>query len=136
MPRFCTSLILMMLAGIVSGCESIPSGNLAKLVFSSDNEMRELEEKHRKKYQETRDPEARDWLLGNVVASGMTPTELTRILGDEGERVINDGWIKNRSGHYQIDDQVWKYGPDREGQSVFLVFREGKLANFDPNQFQ
>lgn len=128
--------ILILLCALVAGCESMPTVALSELTFGSGEAMQKQEEQHRRKYQESRDPEARDWLFANVVTSGMSRSEITRILGEEGRRVYDDGRFKNDGGHYQMDDEVWKWGPDSKGHSVFLVFRDGKLANFDPNEFR
>ena len=75
-------------------------------------------------------------LLQNRVENGMTPAEISHVLGEEGERVYEDGWIKNRGGHYQAGDETWKWGPDRKGNSVYLVFRESRLVNFDASEFE
>jgi hypothetical protein len=134
--RALLTLLLIGAGWLVAGCETLPDGKLGELVFGSGDRAMQLEEEHRERYQETRKPDDRDWLLGHAVESGMTPTQVTRVLGQEGERVANDAWIKNGDGHYQIDDQAWKWGPDSEGQSVFLVFRDSKLVNFDPHEFR
>ncbi len=134
--RALPTLFLIGVGWLVAGCETLPDGKLGELVFRSGDRALQLEEEHRERYQETRDPDDRDWLLGHAVESGMTPTEVTRVLGQEGKRVGNDAWIKNGEGHYQVDDQAWKWGPDKEGKSVILVFRDSKLVNFDPHEFQ
>lgn len=136
MFRFRWLPVLLMTGALATGCESLPDGKLAELAFGSGNKSQELEEEHRQRYQKSRDAVERDWLLGHAVESGMTPTEITRILGQDGERVVDDGWIKNHGGNYQMDDEAWKWGPDRTGQSVILVFRAGKLVNFNPSEFR
>ena len=132
--RALTTLILPIV--LLTGCESMPNVGLSSLTFGTGDALRQQEEKHRKQYQETRDPAALDWLFANVVTSGMTQSEITRILGEEGRRVYDDGRFKNEGGHYQIDDDFWKWGPDSEGRTICLGFRDGHLVNFDPNEFR
>lgn len=136
MPVFHSNVALILFVVLASGCESLPSGAFPDLTFGSGDDQREQEEAHRKRYQETRDPEARDWLFANVVTSGMTRSEITKIFGEDGRRVYNADRFRNNGGHYQMDDEVWKWGPDRNGHSVMLVFRDGKLANFDQREFR
>jgi hypothetical protein len=130
------TLLLIGVSWLLPGCETLPDGKLGELVFGSGDRALELEEEHRQRYQETRDSDDRDWLLGHAIESGMTPTEVARVLGQEGKPVLNDAWIKNGGGHYQLHDIAWKWGPDREGKSQILVFRDSKLVNFDPHEFQ
>ncbi len=61
--------------------------------------------------------------------------EISQILGEDGERVHDDARFKRNGGHYRENDAIWKWGPDNKGQSLFLAFRDGKLVNFDPDQF-
>jgi len=130
-------LLLTLLTLMTAGCQSpgeelLPGlGNLLEAESTS-----EREEEHRRKFQETRDPDELKWLLRHAIESGMTVTEVARVLGEDGRQVYEDGWIKQGEGHYQSGDETWKWGPDREGNSVFLVFRDGKLVNFDPREFE
>jgi len=136
-PR-CWLLSTLIGVSLVSGCASTGDGSPSGLasLFPSEARQKEEEERHRKRFQEGRDPEAMCWLLANRVESGQSPMDVGRVLGEQGERVVNDGWIKNDGGYYQTGDECWKWGPDREGHSVLLVFREGRLVNFDPREFQ
>lgn len=90
----------------------------------------------RMEYQETGSPAAVRWLLAHSVKQGMEPAEVGEAIGDPGHRVENNGWITNDGGGFQIGDEVYKWGPDNDGNSYFLVFREHKLVNFDPREFQ
>ena len=128
------SLSLAAIALSTCGCSTVTgAGSLASL-FDTESRQRE-EEDHRSSYQETRSPADLQWLMRNCVESGMTPTEINGVLGEQGQRVYDDKWIKTRGGHYHAGDDTWKWGPDREGNSVYLVFRSNKLVNFDPNEF-
>lgn len=94
------------------------------------------EEEHRRNYQSTRDPDELKWLLVNRISSGMTVSEVGRVIGEEGRRLEDDNWIKTGGGYYQSGDEVWKWEQDRNGQSLILVFRDGRLVNFDPTVYQ
>lgn len=76
------------------------------------------------------------WLLAHCVAPGMSYKEVCRALGEEGSPEANDRWIKTRGTTYQVGDDTYCFGPDSEGQSVYLVFREDKLIGFDPEAFR
>ena len=131
-------LVLAVLAvGAASGCQSLHDAGVPGMAafLNSETQSKE-EERHRTSYQTSRDPSEMRWLLRNKVYSGMSPSEVSKIIGDEGERVYDDGWVKNEGGYYQASDEVWKWGPDRKGQSVMLVFRENELLNFDPTEFE
>jgi len=115
------------------GCQSLPDLSLAGFFGESVTESER--DSHRQAFQETRDPEHLNWLLANCVETGMSPADISRILGEDGTRLHGDGWVKNKSSQYLVDDETWKWEADREGRSLLLVFREGRLVNFDPSEF-
>lgn len=130
------SALLATVAASACGCSSIGSSGTGGFASLFDTESRQSEEEaHRTRYQETRAPADLQWLMRNCVESGMTPTEVNGVLGEQGRRVYDDDFIKTRGGHYHATDDTWKWGPDREGNSVYLVFRSNTLVNFDPNEF-
>jgi hypothetical protein len=120
----------------VSGCGSISARNLPDFddMFGTKSSIRD-EEQHRQNFQKSRKPENLQWLLANRISSGMSVSEVGRIIGEEGRRLYDDNWIKKGSGHYQSGDEAWKWDQDRNGQSLILVFREGRLVNFDPADY-
>jgi len=65
----------------------------------------------------------------------MSRTEVAQVLGEAGQPVARDARFKRNGGHYQERDRLWKWGPDHQGQSVLLAFRDGTLVNFDPDEF-
>ncbi len=136
LPRPCRSAILFASLTLpLTGCSSFDasSGQFASL-FDPETQQRE-EESRREQFQATRSTTDMHWLLRHRVENGMTPTEINRVLGEDGTRVFEDGWIKNRGGHYHAGDDTWKWGPDRAGNAVYLVFRDNKLVNFNPDEF-
>jgi len=92
-------------------------------------------ETHRSRFQQERAHDDARWLLANRVRQGMSPGDVAGIFGVAGEPVYEDEWLKAGGGQYQLDDETYKWGPDDHGTSYYLMFRGGKLANFDPNQF-
>ena len=132
--RYRFALLLGLFAG--AGCETLHEAGVPGLAgFLNTEAAVQEEERHRTEYQESRDPAELRWLMRNRIQSGMSPSEVSKVIGDEGERVYDDGWVKNEGGYYQANDEAWKWGPDREGKSVILVFRDRQLVNFDPREF-
>jgi len=119
------------------GCGTLTGSGLPDLnsLFSSESSVRD-EEEYRQRYQKDRDPGDLRWLLANRIESGMAVSEVNRTLGEEGRRVYDDNWIKTGGGYYQSGDKAWKWDPDRNGQSLILVFRDGLLVNFDPSDYE
>lgn len=125
----------LLVLGVV-GCSTLPeSGGSLFPTFRSAQKSQAEEESYREKYQQDRDPAAFRWLMKNCVNSGMSPAEIAAVMGESGERIDNDGWLKKDSANFHLSDVTYKWGPDRKGRSALLVFRDGKLINFDPEQF-
>jgi len=93
----------------------------------------ELEEQHRSAYVQHRTRGDLYWLLANRVDTGMTVAEVSVVLGEHGEKEPRGQWV--RQGDYRIDDEIYRYGPDSGGQSVYLVYREGRLVNHNREDF-
>lgn len=125
--------VLMLIAG-VPGCSTIRLPDVDEML-GRGNTLKE-EEQHRRNYQSDRDPADLRWLLANRISSGMSVSEVGRVIGEDGRRLYDDNWIKNGGGYYQTGDEAWKWEQDRNGQSLILVFREGRLVNFDPSDYQ
>jgi hypothetical protein len=66
----------------------------------------------------------------------MSPEEVAGILGAPGEPIHDDQWLKSEGSLYQVGDDTLRWGPDSAGQSYFLMFRSGKLVNFDHREFR
>jgi hypothetical protein len=118
------------------GCTS--PGKTTPQVFaktSSDDPPKKTADSERRHYQVDRDPAALRWLLVHCVHRAMTVKEINIALGEDAIRVHDDTWIKRGNG-YREDDTVYRWGPDKNGRNIYLVFREGKLINFDPKDFE
>jgi hypothetical protein len=135
--RFLLALFAFSCIGLV-GCESVDNGGMKKAFAPLLNRKptAQQEEQHRMAFQESRDSKDLHWLLANRVESGMTVKQVGGVIGENGLRVHKDSWIKNRGGNYQSTDEVWKWRATRNGQAIYLVFRNGNLVNFDPAQFR
>jgi hypothetical protein len=92
-------------------------------------------EQHRAKFIRERDPASFRWLLTHTISNGMSVHEINQALGDSGERMERDQNLKANQGEYLETDVAYKWGPDREGQSVILFFREGRLIHFKAKTF-
>jgi hypothetical protein len=102
---------------------------------SPDDSPKKTPDSERLRYQADRDPSAMRWLLAHCVHRQMAVKDISIVLGEDGVRVRDDTWVKRGNG-YREDDKVYRWGPDKNGRDVYLVFREGKLINFDPKEFE
>ena len=125
----------MFLSFLLSGCQSL--GDMTHMIVYGDRQEDHavLEEKHRKLYQTERSRDSLRWLLAHRVRQGMTHADIARVLGEDGVYEENARWLKSNSTIYREDDELFRFGPDDRGQSIYLPFREGKLVHFDPKQF-
>ena len=129
----CGLTVLWGLAGLLSGCGSLTT---AGSLFKTEESRQERQiERHRSQVLESRDSADLRWLLREGVRSGMSRAEVAQVLGERGTPVDRDARFKRNGGHYREHDRLWKWGPDNQGQSVLLAFREGILVNFDPDEF-
>ncbi len=125
------------LAGFVlacAGCETAEVQALLPEYFRHHTSEAEIEQ-HRERFIVDRDPESFRWLLTHGVENGMTVMDVNLVLGDTSERIDNDVELKRERGEYLQTDVAYKWGPDRDGHSVVLFFREGHLVNFRSEQF-
>lgn len=94
---------------------------------------REIEE-HRVQFNQERDPKAFRWLLNHAIENGMTVREVEHALGDSGERVFDDVAVKSKHREFLHSDIAYKWGPDSDGNSVVLFFREGRLIQYQADK--
>jgi hypothetical protein len=127
----------MPLAALAVGCETLHEAGVPGMrAFVSSHRRAAEEESHRHAYQQDRSPASMQWLLAHRVHSGMSVADVSRILGEEGVREYDDLPIKTNGGHYRTGDQVYHWGPNSVGRTVYLVFRDGSLVNFNPDEFR
>lgn len=103
--------------------------------FSNDIHTESDIAAHRYQFQTERDPAALTWLLANGIHNGQSIAEVGQILGETGEREYADRELKTTGdGHYLETDVAYRWGPDANGRTIILFFRDGKLVNFDPSE--
>lgn len=126
-------------AGLLA-CPGCESPEASRILSDKPAEFRKAEggeeDERRQSYQSDRTPEDLDWLLANRIETGMTLQEVTGIVGEQGRREPADRFLSEKNALVIAGDVVYGFGPDREGRRVYLVFREGKLVNFEPSEFK
>jgi hypothetical protein len=132
----CRMTVPVALLLVVAGCEGGPASSFTGLRSASRRSPAEKTEmEYRTDYQTERDPEALSWLLANRIRQGMGVGEVNEILGQDGTREFDDRKLKAGNPAYRADDITYRWGPDSGGRAVYLLFREDKLLNYDPQQF-
>ena len=130
------SLSLFSIA-VLSGCETLEQSSLARMLpFGKKTNLAPKEAEQRQKFMIERDPDAFRWLLSQRIHNEMSAEQVAHVLGESGERRLNDREYKTNGGFYQTTDVGYQWGPDRTGHTVVLYFRDGKLINFDPAEFR
>ena len=133
MKRLCNwSMICGLL--LLTGCET---GSLHGMLanWSGPRISAGDVENHRSRFSQERDPAAFRWLLAHTLENGMSVQEVGHALGDEGERVYDDLQLKTQNQDFHQTDVAYKWGPDSDGRSVVLFFREGRLIQYRPDNF-
>lgn len=137
-PRDVRRMLLcaLVVACVTSGCGTLASlsqEDLAAMFMPPKVDQAELAVQ-RSRFMEEKSPESVDWILANALRQGMTTTEVGSAFGEDGERIYDDEWLKC-GNLYQRTDETYRWGPDSAGRSVYLVFRDGTLVNYDPDQY-
>ncbi len=127
------AFVMLLVSG---GCSAVgDNGKSMFPTFETEERRAAEEESHRLSFQESRRPADFRWLLSHRIQSGMSPVEVGKVFGENGERIDKDGWLKKHDTNYRVGDVSYKWGPDNSGNSVLLVFRDEKLLNFEPDEF-
>lgn len=123
-------------ASLICGCEALDEAGVPGMdAFINRSAAREEEAKHRDLFATEGNRESFRWLLVNRIEQGMSVADINTTLGQAGERIANDGWLKNKQGgRYRQGDTAYKWGPDRDGRSIYLIFRDNHLVNYDPGE--
>ena len=136
---FLAQLLAAGSAGLLAGCHGNELSRLHQLVFygpiDESPAQRKLEEDNRRLYQTKRSRKAMRWLLQNRIQQGMSREDVNHVLGEEGQLEDNSRWLKEGSTLYRVDDELYGYGPDEQGSTIYLAFRDDKLIHFEPGQF-
>lgn len=123
---------------LCSACETVPEWDSKESMTSMrpTGKKSNRAESYRTKFQTERDPKALDWILQNRLYSGMSRASVAKELGEEGEFQETSKWLKATGGTFRTSDQAYRWGPDADGRSVYLIFRDDVLVNFDPKDFE
>lgn len=133
--RVCQSAILCF-CFLAASCETLRAPGSTADWFARHGKAREREViAHREQWQTRRDGLAMKWLLAHQLGNGMTVDEVNQHVGDIGVREDGTQEFKQKVEGFRVDDVLYRYGPDRDGEVYYLAFREGKLVNFDPKLF-
>lgn len=125
----------IVLAGGLAGCETLHNAGVPGLEQYVKDEAALAAPEYRERFQVDRDPAAFNWLLNHRVRTGMTLSEVSEALGDSGEEFSGSQDLKKGASEYQATDVAYRWGPDAQGRSVILFFRDGRLIQFNPNDF-
>lgn len=122
---------------VLAGCES-PSWThtLNESFAAKDEGGPRTEEEHRHDYIANHSRKSLRWLLAHRVKPGMSYEQVCHVLGEDGTREERDRWLKTKGINIRIDDDVYSFGPDSDGRNLYLFFREDRLINFDPTDFE
>jgi hypothetical protein len=127
--------LVLACAGL-AGCGGLPKFTLPGLGSPRDAATEQALSEYRYQFQVDRSPEAFNWLLTHCIENGQSVAEVGQVLGETGEREFSDRAMKSHSGHYLETDTGYRWGPDANGRSVVLFFRDGKLVHFDPDELR
>ncbi|QDV15849.1 hypothetical protein Pan153_04680 [Gimesia panareensis] len=120
-----------------SGCETMPEWDSDMMSGTRRVEKKvSRADQHRTRFLTERDPESLNWLLKHRLQSGMTRANVEKELGEEGEYQEASKWLKATGGSFRTTDDAYKWGPDKGGRSVYLMFRDDVLVNFHPEDFE
>lgn len=124
--------LLCLVVGLVVGLAGCGQTGGFLLMNADSQRGTEAEEVfHREEYLGTHSADSLRWLLLNRLRNGMSKNQVDAVIGEEGEREFRDQEILGEGGLYRSDDIVYRWGPDRDGNSYLLVFRDDHLVNFE-----
>lgn len=121
-----------------TACESVPDWGSSGVSFVHQAKKPKTNpaESYRTRFQTDRDSKALDWILKNRLYSGMSRGNVEKEIGEAGEFQEASKWLKATGGTFRTTDEAYKWGPDESGRSVYLIFRDNILVNFNPEDFE
>jgi len=122
---------------LLASCETLKApGSTADWFARNSNTSREREvQSYRTQWQTRRDRAAIRWLMASQIHNGLTPDEVSLRLGEVGTREPNTREFKKEGDGFRVDDEFYRFGPDRQGEVYYLGFRDGKLVNFEAKNY-
>jgi hypothetical protein len=120
-----------------AGCESPEwTRSLNDSFSAAEKTGPKTEEEHRREYVATHSHESMRWLLSHRVQTGMSYNQVRHVLGEDGTLETGDRKLMTGGGNYRVGDEMYAFGPDSKGKTVYLAFRENRLVNFEPSEFK
>lgn len=121
----------------IAGCESPEwTRSLNDSFSATEKPTPKAEEQHRQEYVATHSHESMRWLLSHCVEMGMSYRKVCHIMGEDGTLETGDRKLMTGGGNYRVGDEMYAFGPDSEGKTVYLAFREDRLVNFERSEFK
>ena len=136
LARCLRALFIFVALAPIIGCTSLNEGAIRKMLAPDPETTQADEAKNRERFQQTQDPDALRWLLGNCIENGMTRAQIEAVIGQSGRYEPNDRTIKSGNEAYLTSDKVYAFGPDSESHIYYLVLRDNRLVGFDPKEFR
>ena len=134
MAAWMTCIVVTLLLN--TGCETMPDWDSGMASGTHRAEKRVSKAEHQRMlFLTDRDPDALNWILKHRLQSGMSRASVEKELGEEGEFQESSKWLKATGGSFRTTDDAYKWGPDKTGRSVYLMFRDDVLVNFHPEDF-
>jgi hypothetical protein len=127
--------LIIGLVTAIPGCVWLHQHGVPGLEMYVKDEREQQVPHYREQFLLERDPEALNWLLANRVQNGMSVMEINHMLGEDGERIERDQRFKVNANEILQTDVAYQWGPDRNGRTIVLFFREGRLIQFRPDEF-
>ena len=121
----------------LAGCESPEWTRSLNDSFSAvEQPGSKTSEQHRQEYVATHDHESMRWLLSHCVEMGMSYRKVCHIMGEDGTLETGDRQLLSGGGNYRVGDEMYAFGPDSKGKTVYLAFREDRLVNYERSEFK
>ena len=129
-------IALLLTCLLLASCETLKAPGSTADWFARNNRSHEREvQSYRTQWQTRKDKAAIRWLLASQIHNGLTPDEVSLRVGEVGTREHNTREFKREGDGFRVDDEFYRFGPDRDGEVYYLGFRDGKLVNFDAKNF-
>lgn len=131
----CTLILAPLLLGMV-GCESFRTPIETFVTGRRPDNDKEVANEHREKFRSEGSADGIRWLLVNRVRQGMSVDDVAREIGLPGEQLFDVPWRDSGGTRFQVTDEIYQWGPDAEGHSYPLAFRDGLLVNYNPADYR
>lgn len=131
-----TAVLVLSIFVTTLGCQTLHNAGVPGMepYLKQDPEKLAEERSHRDNFAIHRDHESFYWLLSHKVANAMSRSEVEDVFGEAGEYTTDYKRLKS-DGLIQTTDSAYRWGPDNKGYSAVLFFRDGRVINYDRNDY-